>query len=93
MTSFFEKVLCNVTITSLLFVQVNSDARILIKSNCPCNFTMFYEILSRGNIVQSGSKRILPSNSENLLSERNRLVNRERAPSREMLAGDANENS
>lgn len=27
-----------------------------MKSTCPCNFTLHYEIASRGNIVQSGQR-------------------------------------
>nr|CAB3233265.1 C3 and PZP-like alpha-2-macroglobulin domain-containing protein 8 [Phallusia mammillata] len=37
--------------------------KVLVKSSCPCNFTLYYEILSRGNIVQTGSKLVLPEES------------------------------
>lgn len=38
-------------------VQIGQEAEIYLKSTCPCNFTLHYEIASRGNIVQSGQRR------------------------------------
>ncbi|XP_051549354.1 C3 and PZP-like alpha-2-macroglobulin domain-containing protein 8 isoform X2 [Myxocyprinus asiaticus] len=35
-------------------LMIGQEAEISLKSTCPCNFTMHYEIASRGNIVQSG---------------------------------------
>ncbi|KAM5193804.1 C3 and PZP-like alpha-2-macroglobulin domain-containing protein 8 [Mantella aurantiaca] len=35
-------------------LQVGEDARITLKSTCLCNFTLHYEVASRGNIVLSG---------------------------------------
>ncbi|XP_018583549.1 C3 and PZP-like alpha-2-macroglobulin domain-containing protein 8 [Scleropages formosus] len=37
-------------------VQIGQKAQIALKSTCPCNFTLHYEIASRGNIVQSGKQ-------------------------------------
>ncbi|XP_063770568.1 C3 and PZP-like alpha-2-macroglobulin domain-containing protein 8 isoform X2 [Pseudophryne corroboree] len=37
-------------------LQVGEDARIALKSTCPCNFTLHYEVASRGNIVLSGQQ-------------------------------------
>ncbi|XP_068090260.1 C3 and PZP-like alpha-2-macroglobulin domain-containing protein 8 [Hyperolius riggenbachi] len=37
-------------------LQVGEDARIKLKSTCPCNFTLHYEVASRGNIVLSGQQ-------------------------------------
>uniref|UniRef100_H9G5Q9 Kazal-like domain-containing protein n=1 Tax=Anolis carolinensis TaxID=28377 RepID=H9G5Q9_ANOCA len=34
--------------------QVGEEARVAVKSTCPCNFTLHYEVVSRGNIVLSG---------------------------------------
>lgn len=36
--------------------QIGQEAEISLKSTCPCNFTLHYEIASRGNIVQSGQR-------------------------------------
>ncbi|XP_063146713.1 C3 and PZP-like alpha-2-macroglobulin domain-containing protein 8 [Candoia aspera] len=38
---------------------VGEEACIAVKSTCPCNFTLHYEVVSRGNIVLSG---LLPGN-------------------------------
>ncbi|XP_052446900.1 C3 and PZP-like alpha-2-macroglobulin domain-containing protein 8 isoform X1 [Carassius gibelio] len=35
---------------------IGQEAEISLKSTCPCNFTLHYEIASRGNIVQSGQR-------------------------------------
>ncbi|XP_018112272.1 C3 and PZP-like alpha-2-macroglobulin domain-containing protein 8 [Xenopus laevis] len=35
---------------------VGEEARIALKSTCPCNFTLHYELVSRGNIVFSGQQ-------------------------------------
>ncbi|XP_053558866.1 C3 and PZP-like alpha-2-macroglobulin domain-containing protein 8 [Bombina bombina] len=37
-------------------LQVGEEALIALKSTCPCNFTLHYEIASRGNIVLSGQQ-------------------------------------
>ncbi|MFT7798785.1 C3 and PZP-like alpha-2-macroglobulin domain-containing protein 8 [Arapaima gigas] len=37
-------------------LQIGQTAEIVLKSTCPCNFTLHYEIASRGNIVQSGKQ-------------------------------------
>nr|XP_034973051.1 C3 and PZP-like alpha-2-macroglobulin domain-containing protein 8 [Zootoca vivipara] len=34
--------------------QVGEEATVMLKSTCPCNFTLYYEVVSRGNIVLSG---------------------------------------
>uniref|UniRef100_A0A670K9B6 C3 and PZP like alpha-2-macroglobulin domain containing 8 n=1 Tax=Podarcis muralis TaxID=64176 RepID=A0A670K9B6_PODMU len=34
--------------------QVGEEASVVLKSTCPCNFTLYYEVVSRGNIVLSG---------------------------------------
>ncbi|XP_074834082.1 C3 and PZP-like alpha-2-macroglobulin domain-containing protein 8 isoform X2 [Carettochelys insculpta] len=36
--------------------QVGEEAQIAVKSTCPCNFTLHYEVASRGNIVLSGQQ-------------------------------------
>ncbi|MGH0181753.1 UNVERIFIED_CONTAM: hypothetical protein FKN15_024401 [Acipenser sinensis] len=40
-------------------LQVGVEAQVSLKSTCPCDFTLHYELASRGNIVQSGYQ---PSN-------------------------------
>ncbi|KAG7488064.1 hypothetical protein MATL_G00029970 [Megalops atlanticus] len=37
-------------------LQIGQEAEISLKSTCPCNFTLHYEIASRGNIVLSGQQ-------------------------------------
>nr|XP_033811133.1 C3 and PZP-like alpha-2-macroglobulin domain-containing protein 8 isoform X1 [Geotrypetes seraphini] len=34
--------------------QAGEEAKILLKSTCPCDFVLHYEVVSRGNIVLSG---------------------------------------
>ncbi|XP_075857344.1 C3 and PZP-like alpha-2-macroglobulin domain-containing protein 8 [Microcebus murinus] len=35
-------------------LQVGEEARFPVKSTCPCNFTLHYEVAARGNLVLSG---------------------------------------
>ncbi|XP_041912709.1 C3 and PZP-like alpha-2-macroglobulin domain-containing protein 8 isoform X1 [Alosa sapidissima] len=35
-------------------LQIGQEAKVQLKSTCGCNFTLHYEVASRGNIVQSG---------------------------------------
>uniref|UniRef100_A0A8B9H8M1 C3 and PZP like alpha-2-macroglobulin domain containing 8 n=2 Tax=Astyanax mexicanus TaxID=7994 RepID=A0A8B9H8M1_ASTMX len=35
---------------------IGQEVEVMLKSTCPCNFTLHYEITSRGNIVQSGHR-------------------------------------
>ncbi|XP_069818383.1 C3 and PZP-like alpha-2-macroglobulin domain-containing protein 8 isoform X2 [Dendropsophus ebraccatus] len=37
---------------------VGEDALIALKSTCPCNFTLHYEVASRGNLVLSGKQSL-----------------------------------
>uniref|UniRef100_A0A2K5D6R1 C3 and PZP like alpha-2-macroglobulin domain containing 8 n=1 Tax=Aotus nancymaae TaxID=37293 RepID=A0A2K5D6R1_AOTNA len=37
-------------------LQVGEEAYFSVKSTCPCNFTLYYEVASRGNIVLSGQQ-------------------------------------
>ncbi|KAM9619623.1 C3 and PZP-like alpha-2-macroglobulin domain-containing protein 8 isoform 6-T8 [Morphnus guianensis] len=48
-------------------LQVGEEAWIAVKSTCPCNFTLHYEVASRGNIVLSG---LQPSNVTQQRSKR-----------------------
>lgn len=36
--------------------QVGEEAHFPVKSTCPCNFTLYYEVAARGNIVLSGQQ-------------------------------------
>lgn len=36
--------------------QVGEEAHFPMKSTCPCNFTLYYEVATRGNIVLSGQQ-------------------------------------
>ncbi|XP_029470045.1 C3 and PZP-like alpha-2-macroglobulin domain-containing protein 8 isoform X2 [Rhinatrema bivittatum] len=48
-------------------LQVGKEVQILLKSTCPCTFALHYEVVSRGNIVQSGWQ---PGNVTQQRSER-----------------------
>ncbi|XP_062966135.1 LOW QUALITY PROTEIN: C3 and PZP-like alpha-2-macroglobulin domain-containing protein 8 [Cynocephalus volans] len=37
-------------------LQVGEEAYFPVKSTCPCNFTLYYEVAARGNIVLSGQQ-------------------------------------
>ncbi|XP_027442385.2 C3 and PZP-like alpha-2-macroglobulin domain-containing protein 8 isoform X3 [Zalophus californianus] len=37
-------------------LQVGEEAHFPVKSTCPCNFTLYYEVAARGNIVLSGQQ-------------------------------------
>ncbi|KAF3829306.1 hypothetical protein GH733_003570 [Mirounga leonina] len=37
-------------------LQVGEEAHFPMKSTCPCNFTLYYEVATRGNIVLSGQQ-------------------------------------
>ncbi|XP_077715631.1 C3 and PZP-like alpha-2-macroglobulin domain-containing protein 8 isoform X4 [Canis aureus] len=37
-------------------LQVGREAHFPVKSTCPCNFTLYYEVAARGNIVLSGQQ-------------------------------------
>ncbi|KAI4828654.1 hypothetical protein KUCAC02_022733 [Chaenocephalus aceratus] len=37
-------------------LKVGQEAEVAFKSTCPCNFTLHYEVASRGNIVLSGQQ-------------------------------------
>ncbi|KAJ7308317.1 hypothetical protein JRQ81_008851 [Phrynocephalus forsythii] len=50
--------------------QVGEEARFVVKSTCPCNFTLHYEVVSRGNIVLSGTQ---PANVTQERSRRDTL--------------------
>ena len=56
----------------LLPLQPGSRIKVIIKSSCPCNFTLFHEILARGNIVQTGRKEVHNGNSHSVNSRRKR---------------------
>lgn len=44
------------TLSGGFFLQVGQKAEVALKSTCPCNFTLHYEVTSRGNIVLSGQQ-------------------------------------
>ncbi|CAN9500475.1 unnamed protein product [Ophioblennius macclurei] len=37
-------------------LKIGQEAELALKSTCPCNFTLHYEVASRGNIVLSGQQ-------------------------------------
>nr|XP_009861615.2 C3 and PZP-like alpha-2-macroglobulin domain-containing protein 8 [Ciona intestinalis] len=53
-------------------LTVGERAKMSVTSTCPCNFTLFYEILSRGNIIQTGHKIVSERNSAIVPSRRRR---------------------
>ncbi|XP_038058113.1 C3 and PZP-like alpha-2-macroglobulin domain-containing protein 8 isoform X2 [Patiria miniata] len=53
--SWYSPSKCHLLLRSLQEnVKVGDTAIIGVQSTCPCNFTMHYEVMSRGNIVTSG---------------------------------------
>ncbi|XP_022086577.1 C3 and PZP-like alpha-2-macroglobulin domain-containing protein 8 isoform X2 [Acanthaster planci] len=53
--SWYSPSECHLLLRSLQEnIKVGDTAVIGVQSTCPCNFTMHYEVMSRGNIVTSG---------------------------------------
>nr|XP_040039708.1 C3 and PZP-like alpha-2-macroglobulin domain-containing protein 8 [Gasterosteus aculeatus aculeatus] len=56
-SSWYSPSRCHIQIQSLSApLKVGQDAEVALKSTCPCNFTLHYEVASRGNIVLSGQQ-------------------------------------
>nr|XP_003201105.2 C3 and PZP-like alpha-2-macroglobulin domain-containing protein 8 [Danio rerio] len=56
-TSWYSPSKCHIQLLSPSApLMIGQEAEIFLKSTCPCNFTLHYEIASRGNIVQSGQR-------------------------------------
>lgn len=53
----YKDFLIKLTKSVCRFVQVGQEAEVALKSTCPCNFTLHYEVASRGNIVLSGKQQ------------------------------------
>ncbi|XP_039622768.1 C3 and PZP-like alpha-2-macroglobulin domain-containing protein 8 isoform X2 [Polypterus senegalus] len=54
-SSWFSPSKCHIQLQSpSVPLQVGMEAQIALKSTCSCDFTLHYELASRGNIVQSG---------------------------------------
>uniref|UniRef100_H3DDC7 C3 and PZP like alpha-2-macroglobulin domain containing 8 n=1 Tax=Tetraodon nigroviridis TaxID=99883 RepID=H3DDC7_TETNG len=59
-SSWYSPSRCHIQIQSPnIPLKVGQKAKVALKSTCPCNFTLHYEVTSRGNIVLSGQQ---PSN-------------------------------
>ncbi|KAM6962537.1 C3 and PZP-like alpha-2-macroglobulin domain-containing protein 8 [Aplochiton taeniatus] len=57
-SSWYSPSKCHIQIQSPSApLKVGQEAEVALKSTCPCNFTLHYEIASRGNIVQSGQEQ------------------------------------
>ncbi|CAB1331426.1 unnamed protein product, partial [Coregonus sp. 'balchen'] len=57
-SSWYSPSKCHIQIQSLSApLKIGEEAEVTLKSTCPCNFTLHYEIASRGNIVQSGQQQ------------------------------------
>ncbi|KAL1022981.1 hypothetical protein UPYG_G00035010 [Umbra pygmaea] len=57
-SSWYSPSKCHIQIQSLSTpLQIGEEAEVTLKSTCPCNFILHYEIASRGNIVQSGQQQ------------------------------------
>nr|XP_029488379.1 C3 and PZP-like alpha-2-macroglobulin domain-containing protein 8 [Oncorhynchus nerka] len=57
-SSWYSPSKCHIQIQSLSApLKIDQEAEVTLKSTCPCNFTLHYEIASRGNIVQSGQQQ------------------------------------
>ncbi|KAM7388308.1 hypothetical protein PAMP_024494 [Pampus punctatissimus] len=44
------------TAAQYVWLEVGQEAEVALKSTCPCNFTLHYEVASRGNIMLSGQQ-------------------------------------
>lgn len=56
-SSWYSPSRCHIQIQSpSALLKVGQEAELAIKSTCPCNFTLHYEVASRGNIVLSGQQ-------------------------------------
>eukprot|EP00058_Branchiostoma_floridae_P001384 XP_002586872.1 hypothetical protein BRAFLDRAFT_101769 [Branchiostoma floridae] len=69
-------------------VQVGKKAVLTVLSTCPCDFTLHYEVVSRGNIVQSGLHRALP---DHVIIRRDAEENPESLEQQDAAAGQENE--
>ncbi|XP_078578004.1 C3 and PZP-like alpha-2-macroglobulin domain-containing protein 8 [Branchiostoma floridae x Branchiostoma japonicum] len=69
-------------------VQVGKKAVLTVLSTCPCDFTLHYEVVSRGNIVQSGLHRALP---DHVIIRRDAEENPESLEQQDEAAGQENE--
>ncbi|XP_070764603.1 C3 and PZP-like alpha-2-macroglobulin domain-containing protein 8 [Enoplosus armatus] len=56
-SSWYSPSRCHIQIQSPSSpLKVGQEAEVALKSTCPCNFTLHYEVTSRGNIVLSGQQ-------------------------------------
>uniref|UniRef100_A0A3P8N6D0 Kazal-like domain-containing protein n=1 Tax=Astatotilapia calliptera TaxID=8154 RepID=A0A3P8N6D0_ASTCA len=56
-SSWYSPSRCHIQIQSPSTpLKVGQEAEVALKSTCPCNFTLHYEVASRGNIVLSGQQ-------------------------------------
>ncbi|KAM9761751.1 C3 and PZP-like alpha-2-macroglobulin domain-containing protein 8 isoform 1-T1 [Menidia menidia] len=60
-SSWYSPSRCHIQIQSpSAALKIGQEAEVALKSTCPCNFTLHYEVASSGNIVLSGKQ---PANS------------------------------
>uniref|UniRef100_A0ACB8F101 Uncharacterized protein n=1 Tax=Sphaerodactylus townsendi TaxID=933632 RepID=A0ACB8F101_9SAUR len=61
---------------------VGDEASMAVKSTCPCNFTLHYEVVSRGNIVLSGlqSSHVTQQRSRRAAASSSRSIHAARLP-------------
>ncbi|XP_077390785.1 C3 and PZP-like alpha-2-macroglobulin domain-containing protein 8 [Festucalex cinctus] len=56
-SSWYSPSRCHIQIQSPASpLKVGQEAEVALKSTCPCNFTLHYEVASRGNIILSGQQ-------------------------------------
>ncbi|XP_044217735.1 C3 and PZP-like alpha-2-macroglobulin domain-containing protein 8 isoform X1 [Thunnus albacares] len=56
-SSWYSPSRCHIQIQSPSApLKVGQEAEVALKSTCPCNFTLHYEVASRGNIMLSGQQ-------------------------------------
>ncbi|XP_029905241.1 C3 and PZP-like alpha-2-macroglobulin domain-containing protein 8 [Myripristis murdjan] len=56
-SSWYSPSKCHIQIQSPSSpLKIGQEAEVALKSTCPCNFTLHYEVASRGNIVLSGQQ-------------------------------------
>ncbi|XP_076880650.1 C3 and PZP-like alpha-2-macroglobulin domain-containing protein 8 isoform X3 [Brachyhypopomus gauderio] len=56
-SSWYSPSKCHIQLQSpAVPLTIGQEAELSLKSTCPCNFTLHYEVTARGNIVQSGHR-------------------------------------
>ncbi|XP_071343784.1 C3 and PZP-like alpha-2-macroglobulin domain-containing protein 8 isoform X1 [Trachinotus anak] len=58
-SSWYSPSRCHIQIQSpSTALKIGQEAEVALKSTCPCNFTLYYEVISKGNIILSGQQPV-----------------------------------